>query len=59
MKTPDRAAAEKRAKSTSRYEQGILTMRHGGQQISLGRYATREHAARAAAVYFATHPRQD
>lgn len=41
--------------STWRFEEGRLTISHRGEKVSLGRYATREHAARAAAVYFMQH----
>jgi hypothetical protein len=36
-----------------RFEEGELTVRHDGRTVALGRYATREWAAKAAAVYFA------
>jgi hypothetical protein len=51
--TPKQVATEKTAGSTWRYEEGVLTVRHLGKNVSLGRYATRGHAAKAAAVYFA------
>ena len=35
------------------FEEGSLTVRHLGKTVSLGRYATHEHAAKAAALYFA------
>jgi hypothetical protein len=38
-----------------RFEEGELTVRHDGRTIRLGRYATREWAAKAAAAYFAKH----
>jgi hypothetical protein len=38
-----------------RFEEGELTVRHDGNTIRLGRYATREWAAKAAAAYFAKH----
>jgi hypothetical protein len=38
-----------------RFEEGELTVRHDGHTIRLGRYATREWAAKAAAAYFAKH----
>ena len=41
--------------STWLFEDGRLTVQHLGATISLGRYATREFAARAAAVYFDKH----
>jgi hypothetical protein len=34
------------------FEEGSLTVRHLGVKVSLGRYATRELAAKAAALYF-------
>jgi hypothetical protein len=39
--------------STWTYENGRLTVSHLGESVSLGRYANREFAARAAAAYFA------
>lgn len=45
---------EKKPTSSWRYEEGVLTIRHLDQKISLGRYATREYAAKAAAAYLAT-----
>jgi hypothetical protein len=45
--------------STWRYDEGILTVRHLGRKVSLGRYATREHAAKAAAAYFERHGASD
>ena len=41
--------------STWIFENGTLTIQHHGQTVSLGRYATREYAAKAAAVYFDKH----
>ena len=40
--------------STWSFDQGTLTV-HWGKTVSLGRYATHEFAAKAAAVYFAKH----
>jgi hypothetical protein len=37
------------------FEEGILTVDHMGTTVSLGRYATREFAARAAASYIEKH----
>ncbi len=37
------------------FEEGELTVRHDDRTIRLGRYATREWAAKAAAAYFAKH----
>src|SRR5882762_11701444 len=39
--------------STWSYDQGTLTIHYLGKTVSLGRYATHEFAAKAAAVYFA------
>jgi hypothetical protein len=41
--------------STWSFDQGTLTVHHLGKTVSLGRYATREFAAKAAAAYFAKH----
>jgi hypothetical protein len=41
--------------STWSFDQGTLTVHHLGKTVSLGRYATQEFAAKAAAVYFAEH----
>jgi hypothetical protein len=41
--------------STWSFDHGTLTVHHLGKTISLGRYATHEFAAKAAAVYFANH----
>ncbi len=41
--------------STWSFDQGILTVHHLGKTVSLGRYATHEFAAKAAAVYSAKH----
>jgi hypothetical protein len=53
--SPDQTASEKKPTSTWRYDEGILIVRHLGVRVSLGRYATRDHAAKAAAAYFANH----
>jgi hypothetical protein len=37
------------------FEEGILTVDHKGATVSLGRYATREFAAKAAALYIEKH----
>jgi hypothetical protein len=37
------------------YEEGVLVVHHRGKAITLGRYATHELAAKAAAAYFAQH----
>jgi hypothetical protein len=37
------------------FEEGILTIDHLGTTVSLGRYATREFAAKAAASYIEQH----
>jgi hypothetical protein len=52
---PGQMAGEKKSTSTWRYYEGVLTVHHLGERVSLGRYATREHAAKAAAAYFANH----
>jgi hypothetical protein len=52
MKTKKKMASDMSASSTWHFEEGRLTVRHLGQKISLGRYATREHAAKAAVSYF-------
>ena len=41
--------------STWSFDQGTLTVHHLGKTVSLGRYATHEFAAKAAAAYFAKH----
>ena len=41
--------------STWSFEEGRLTVYHLGKTVSLGRYATHDLAAKAAAVYFAKH----
>lgn len=41
------------------FEEGILTVDHGGTTVSLGRYATREFAAKAAALYIEKHASHD
>ena len=45
----------KKPSSTWSFEEGSLTISHLGKTVSLGRYATRDHAAKAAAVYIAKH----
>jgi hypothetical protein len=52
---PNQMASEKKPTSTWRYDEGVLTVRHLGERVSLGRYATHEHTAKAAAAYFANH----
>lgn len=37
------------------FEEGTLTIGHAGTVVSLGRYATHEFAAKAAALYIAKH----
>lgn len=44
--------------STWCFDEGSLTIHHLGKTVSLGRYATRELAAKAAALYFAKHDGQ-
>ena len=41
--------------STWSFDQGTLTVHHLGKTVSLGRYATHEFAAKAAAAYFTKH----
>jgi hypothetical protein len=41
--------------STWSFDHGTLTVHHLGKTVSLGRYATHEFAAKAAALYFAKH----
>jgi len=41
--------------STWSFEQGRLTVHHLGQAVSLGRYATHDLAAKAAAAYLTKH----
>jgi hypothetical protein len=41
--------------STWSFDHGTLTVHHLGKTVSLGRYATHEFAAKAAAAYFAKH----
>jgi hypothetical protein len=41
--------------STWIYDEGVLVIHHLGKEISLGKYATHDHAAKAAAAYFAAH----
>lgn len=51
-----KANAPKKSKapqSTWTFSEGVLTVRHAGETVSLGRYASREWAAKAAAAYFA------
>ena len=58
MKGRASAMTKERAKepaSTWSYEEGVLVVHRGGKSISLGRYATRELAAKAAAEYFVKH----
>ncbi len=45
----------KKPSSTWSFEEGSLTISHLGKTGSLGRYATREHAAKAAKLYIAKH----
>ena len=48
-------ATMKKPGSTWLFDQGTLTVHHLDNTVSLGRYATHELAAKAAAVYFAKH----
>jgi hypothetical protein len=50
-----RVTRSKKPQSTWSYEEGRLTVKHREKTVSLGRYATRELAAKAAARYFADH----
>ena len=45
----------KKPPPTWSFDQGTLTVHHLGKTVSLGRYATHEFAAKAAAEYFAKH----
>jgi hypothetical protein len=45
--------------STWSFEEGALKIQHLGNTVSLGRYATRELAAKAAALYFAKRDGRD
>jgi len=45
--------------STWSFEEGSLTIHHLGKTVSLGRYANREFAAKAAARYFAKRGGRD
>jgi hypothetical protein len=47
--------AAKKPSWTWAFEEGVLTIDHLGESVSLGRYATREYAAKAAALYIAAH----
>jgi len=47
---------ESQQASTWSFDHGTLTVHHLGKTVSLGRYATHEFAAKAAAVYFTKHP---
>lgn len=55
MMTKMRPASDMSAASTWCFEEGRLTVHHLGEKVSLGRYATREHAAKAAVIYFNKH----
>jgi hypothetical protein len=37
------------------FDEGVLTVDHSGTVVSLGRYASHEFAAKAAALYIAKH----
>jgi len=47
--------SSKKPQSTWSFEEGRLTVNHLNQKVSLGRYATRDLAAKAAALYIAEH----
>jgi hypothetical protein len=51
---PD-AARRKKPSWTWVFKEGTLTVDHLGTTVSLGRYATREFAAKAATLYIAEH----
>jgi hypothetical protein len=51
----DRMENRKKPASTWHFKEGVLTVDHDGKKVVLGRYATRELAAKAAADYFAKH----
>jgi len=53
--TDPTARASRQPDWTWAFEEGTLTIEHQGATVSLGRYATREFAAKAAAVYIAKH----
>ena len=46
-------SSSKKPLSTWAFEEGTLSVQHLGKTVSLGRYATRELAAKAAALYLA------
>jgi len=57
-KRMNRSKGKSKAKepaSTWTFEEGVLVVQHQGKSIPLGRYATHELAAKAAAAYFAKH----
>jgi hypothetical protein len=41
------------------FEEGILTVGHDGATVSLGRYATHQFAAKAAALYIQKHAHEE
>jgi hypothetical protein len=45
----------KKSAWTWAFEEGVLTVDHLGAVVSLGRYANRDYAAKAAALYIAKH----
>lgn len=53
--TGPKAPASRKAAWTWAFEEGVLTVDHLGATVSLGRYATHEFAAKAAALYIAKH----
>ena len=53
--TGPEAPASQQPGWTWEFEDGVLTVDHLGATVSLGRYATREYAASAAALYIAKH----
>jgi hypothetical protein len=46
-------AKQKKPAFTWLFDEGVLTLTHDGKTVSLGRYADREWAAKAAAAYIA------
>jgi hypothetical protein len=53
--TTKMSTAAKQPEFTWLYEYGVLTVQHRGHEVRLGRYATHDLAAKAAAAYFEKH----
>lgn len=53
--TEPKKPASRKPAWTWAFEEGVLTVNHFDATVSLGRYATREFAAKAAALYIASH----